>query len=134
MSRPLIAGLLNAVDFRLLHIGVAPKTAAPVASIPVVLTQNRFPTEADLTARWRMSIDRVGPPNREFAFDGRYFDMKKINHAVELGAVEAWTIENDLTFRGCSGQAGGRLFLAAGGGSPRRGRAREVIAGPGRGL
>ena len=97
-SGPPNGSYLNAADFRLLHINVAAPTASRVTKLPESLTKNHFPSETDVTARWELNIGRFGPPEREFAFDRKYFDMGFINHVVKLGAVEAWTIRNDRTF------------------------------------
>jgi peroxiredoxin len=90
--------LLNAKEFRLLHIDVAAPTAAAITKLPETLAENHFPTEADVKQRRTLRIVRFGPPEREFAFDSKYFDMNTINFAVKLGDVEAWTISNDQTF------------------------------------
>ncbi|WP_206291166.1 multicopper oxidase domain-containing protein [Humisphaera borealis] len=89
---------LNNLDFRLLRVNVAAPTAAPITKLPPELTRNKFWSEADATERRTLNILRFGPPNREFAFDRKYYDMHTVNHVVKLGAVEAWTIVNDRTF------------------------------------
>jgi len=96
-SRP-NGGYLNNLDFRLLHIRVGPPNAQRITKLPVTLTCNRLWKEADVNERRTVRISRFGPPEKEFAFDSKYFDMHTINHVVKLGAVEAWTISNDRTF------------------------------------
>jgi len=97
-SGPPNGSQLNAADFRLLHINVGPPTAQRITKLPETLVKNSFPAESDATARWELNIGRFGPPEREFAFDKKYFDMGFINHVVKLGTAEAWTIHNDRTF------------------------------------
>ena len=89
---------LNNLDFRLLHINVAAPTATPITKLPETLTRNQFPTEAAVSQRRTVHINRVGQGDKEFAFDKKYFDMHAINQVVKLGAVEAWTVTNDRTF------------------------------------
>lgn len=89
---------LNNLDFRLLRINITEPTANPITKLPDQLTKNHFWSDSDVTQRRTVSINRVGPPEREFAFDKKYFDMHAINHVVKLGDVEAWTITNDRTF------------------------------------
>ncbi len=91
-------GFLNNLNFRLLHINVTPPTTQRITKLPDVLTHNRFLTEADVNQRRTVAISRFGPPEKEFAFDKKYFDMNFINHVVKLGDVEAWTVTNDRTF------------------------------------
>ena len=40
----------------------------------------------------------IGPPEREFYFDGQYYDMHTINQVIKLGDVEEWTVSNDRVF------------------------------------
>ncbi len=89
---------LNNLDFRLLHINVAAPTASPITKLPEMLTRNQFSTDADVNQRRTLRISRVGPPQKEFAFDNKHFDLHAVNQVVKLGAVEAWTITNDRTF------------------------------------
>ena len=96
-SRP-NGSYLNNIDFRVLRINVAPPTDKPITKLPATLTRNHFLTDADVNHRRTVGISRVGPPEREFAFDTKYFDMHTINHVVKLGDVEAWTITNDNVF------------------------------------
>lgn len=91
-------GFLNNLDFRLVRINVTAPTAKPITRLPEVLTHNRFWTDAEVTERRTIGIVRFGPPNKEFAFDKKYFDMHTVDHVVKLNAVEAWTITNDRTF------------------------------------
>lgn len=91
-------GYLNALDFRLLHIDIAAPTAQRITRLPDTLVKNHFPSESEVAAKWETSISRFGPPEKEFAFDRKYFDMNFINHVVKLGSVEAWTVRNDRTF------------------------------------
>ena len=97
-SGPPNGSYLNNLDFRLLRINVAAPTAQRITKLPETLTTNHFPSEAEVSARWSTEIVRSGPPQREFAFDRKYFDMHVIDHVVKLGTTEAWTIANDRTF------------------------------------
>jgi len=91
-------GLLNNLNFRVLHIKVAAPTPQAVTRLPDVLTKNRFWTDAEVNQHRTIGISRFGPPQKEFAFDRKYFDMNFINQVVKLGDVEAWTVTNDRTF------------------------------------
>ncbi|MEI8288240.1 MAG: multicopper oxidase domain-containing protein [Verrucomicrobiota bacterium] len=81
--------LLNNLDFRLLHIKVGPPTPAPVTRLPETLTRNRFWSDAEVNNRRSLRITGGGPPEKEFSFGSKYFDMHTINQMVKLGAVEA---------------------------------------------
>ena len=91
-------GYLNNLVYRLVRINVAAATAEPMTKLPEVLTHNRFWTDAEVTERRTIGITRFGPPNKEFAFDRKYFDMHRVDQVVKLGAVEAWKLTNDRTF------------------------------------
>ena len=89
---------LNNLDFPLLHINViAPKTQYG-GSLPDHLVSNQLWREADAVVTRKLSINGGGPPDKEFQFGGKYFDMGRVDQVVKLGSVESWTVRNDQIF------------------------------------
>ena len=90
---------LNNLNYRLLRINVGERTKNPILSLPTVLTSNTFPTKQQVNRSRTIQINgMIGPPEREFYFDGQYYDMHTINQVIKLGDVEEWTVSNDRVF------------------------------------
>lgn len=80
-SGPPNGSYLNNPDFRVLRISVAAPTAQRIMKLPGTLKRNVFPKEAEATGRRGMEIVRSGPPERQFAFERKYFEMHVINQS-----------------------------------------------------
>lgn len=97
-SYPPNGSYLNNRDFRVLHIKVGAASTNAVKSISDTLVANRLWAEADASVHRNLSINGGGPPDREFQFGGKYFDMDRVDQVVRLGAIECWHISNDQIF------------------------------------
>jgi blue copper oxidase len=94
---PINGGLLNNVDFTVLHINVAATTASPVLAAPGALTTNTYWTLADVTNSRTITITG-GQGGSAFTFDNNTYGTTFINHNVALNAIEKWTIVNNAIF------------------------------------
>lgn len=92
--------LLNNIDFRLLHIVVAPPTARPLTKLPATLVKNTTFTPEQVTQSRSVRINGRPGGNPEFYFDNSTsgYEMHQTNQIVKQGAVEAWTISNNQVF------------------------------------
>jgi blue copper oxidase len=89
--------LLNAIDFNMLRINVTAKKTGAITALPATLTTNKFWTMGNATNKRSINItggDRGGT----FQFDGVAYSMTEVSHQVKLGAIEAWTINNNQIF------------------------------------
>ena len=91
-------GLLNNIDFPLLHINVGPKTARPITKLPATLVKPTLLTPAEVTNRRTLQITRGTDRGAEFAFDNQSYRMHHTDQTVKLGAVEVWSIVNNQVF------------------------------------
>ena len=90
--------LLNNKDFQILHIVVTNATVNPVLTKPAVLTTNTFWTLGDVTNSRTVRLVGGAPPGSPFTFDGVAFSPSLISQAINLNAVEKWTITNSSIF------------------------------------
>jgi blue copper oxidase len=94
---PINGGLLNNVDFVVLHINIAAATANPVLAAPGTLTTNTYWTLANVTNSRTITITG-GQGGSAFTFDNNTYGSTLINHTIALNAIEKWTIVNNAIF------------------------------------
>ena len=96
---PINGGLLNNVDFTLLHINIAATTTATTAitAVPATLANNTYWTLADVTNNRTITITG-GNGGSAFSFDNNYYDSIKVNQTIALNAIEKWTVVNNNIF------------------------------------
>ncbi|MEI8134206.1 MAG: multicopper oxidase domain-containing protein [bacterium] len=92
-----LGSLLNNVDFPVLHITVAASTASKITSVPKTLAHNVYWTATDATVNKTVNVTD-GTPGTNFTLDGKAFDFNAINKHTQLGAIEKWTITNNMVF------------------------------------
>lgn len=92
--------LLNNVDFSVLHINVSSPTANPITVLPSSLVFNVYWSASDATVTRNIAITNgnPGPASVPFNFDNTSFAMNTINKAVQLNAIEKWTVTNNQVF------------------------------------
>ena len=89
-------GLLNNVDFPVLHINVSAAVAGAITTLPTTLKSNTYLTEADATVS--RVVDVTGGSVGPFYLDSTAFDMNYINKTINLNSVEKWTVANNNKF------------------------------------
>ncbi len=89
--------LLNNTTFSLLHIKVGKATSGGVKTLPSALATASMWSKSDAGNSRTLNITDDGP-GTPFKFDGNSFDHNTINQTIKLGAIEAWTIQNDKIF------------------------------------
>ena len=94
---PINGGLLNNVDFTVLHINVGAATTGAITALPAKLTTNIYWTNADVTNSRTVTITG-GQGGTAFTFDNNTYGETKNNFTVKLNAVEKWTIVNNNIF------------------------------------
>ena len=90
--------LLNARDFNLLRINAIAQTANPVTSVPSVLNNDTYWTNADVTHNRTITVSGGQPPNGRFGLDNQFYSFTRIDQTVALDAIEKWTITNNRVF------------------------------------
>lgn len=89
---------LNNSDFKLLHIKVSSPIAKHSALLPSRLVVNKLLSENDASIHRVIHINGGGPPDKEFQFGGRYFDMDRVDQVIKVGTTECWKVSNDQVF------------------------------------
>jgi FtsP/CotA-like multicopper oxidase with cupredoxin domain len=92
--------LLNNRNFNILNIVVGAATSGAITSLPATLVSNTYPTAADATVTRTLLVTdgNPGPGAIPFRFDNATFDLDIINHHVDLGTTEKWTVTNNNVF------------------------------------
>lgn len=94
--------LLNNKNFNVLHLTIGNKTSSATVSIPNTLTSNSYLTAADATVSRTVNITNGTPGSGiPFDLDGKPFNLNTINHSVNLGVTEKWTVKNNNVFGHC---------------------------------
>lgn len=94
--------LLNNKNFNVLHLTIGNKTSSATVSIPNTLTTNSYLTAADATVSRTVNITNGTPGSGiPFDLDGKPFNLNTINHSVNLGVTEKWTVKNNNVFGHC---------------------------------
>jgi bilirubin oxidase len=91
-SMPFRNNPLNGANFNLLEIRVSAPTANPITTIPSQLSTHSVWAESAANAT--RSISMTGGFGGIFTLDNQSFDMMRIDHTVNLGHIEVWTLRN----------------------------------------
>jgi blue copper oxidase len=94
---PLNGGLLNNINFNILHINIIATTANAITSIPATLVNNTYWTAADVTNSRTITVTG-GQMGAAFSLNNQFFSLNTTNQTVNLNAVEKWTIVNNNIF------------------------------------
>ena len=87
---------LNGINFNILQLNIVAQTSFSITTIPLSLvsvipwntSQSNITRNISITAQNMMSMD--GP----FYFNGRLFDINRIDYRIPLDNIEIWTITN----------------------------------------
>ncbi|MFM9985840.1 MAG: multicopper oxidase domain-containing protein [Flavobacteriales bacterium] len=90
--------LLNNLNFTVLHINVGEPTEQPITAIPASLASSDYLAESDATNSRTVNITDGQPGGDPFSLDNNPFDFDVINHTIDAGTIEEWTIVNNNVF------------------------------------
>jgi len=95
-----LVNALGHTDFNILHLNIGAATAAPVTTIPAVLTTNTFYDEssADITRTVTISDSAIGPGGPTFLINHKFFELDDIDYHVPLDNTEIWEIKSTSGF------------------------------------
>lgn len=93
-----VGGLLNNIDFNILHIKVGATTGNAITSVPTVLNNNVYWTSADATVSRSLAVTQGNPGGLPFQFDNTIYDFNTINKTVIVGDIEKWTVSAGSVF------------------------------------
>lgn len=87
---------LNGIDFDIFKINVVSQTVNPVTTIPSNLTTNTpyLESSANVTRTIRFTADSAMVMDGPFYFNGKSFDMMRIDYNIALNNIEIWKIVN----------------------------------------
>ena len=94
---PINGGLLNNTTFNILHINVAAATIGAITTIPTTLISNTYWTLADVTNIRTITVGG-GNGGTAFTLDGLLYSNTMTPKAINLNAVEKWTVVNNNIF------------------------------------
>ena len=96
---PLNGGLLNNINFNILHINIGATTINAITTIPASLVNNTYLTLADLTNPVTRTINVTGGQGGTvFTLNNLAYNQATTNQNINLDAVEKWTIVNNNIF------------------------------------
>lgn len=94
---PINGGLLNNTTFNILHINIAAATTSALTVIPTALISNTYWTLANVTNTRTITVGG-GNGGTAFTLDGALYTTTMTPKAVNLNAVEKWTVVNNNIF------------------------------------
>lgn len=87
---------INGIDFNILQLDIVSHTANAVFTIPsaLVTVTRLLPEMANETREISITADNMMSMDGPFYFNGKLFDMERIDYRIPLNNIEIWTLFN----------------------------------------